>query len=157
MEQNQQQIDMAQTSKMFGAPIAGQSLTNDPENPAPFEKPPEHTALHPTLEYIWGEMIEPEYYMATMRLINDQVPIMDITEMYLMNGFQEGKWNPNLMMMLVEPVAYMLVALSERLDIDFVVYDGEEEESYDGEQAIFGMNVEAVSYTHLTLPTNREV
>lgn len=149
MEQNQEQLDQAETARSFGAPIAGQSLTNDPENPAPFEQAPEHTALHPTLEFIWGDLIEPEYYIATMQLINNREPIMDITEMYLMNGFQEGKWNPDLMMMLVEPVAYMLVALAERLDIDYVVYQDEEDESFDDEQSLFGMDLEQQKFENL--------
>lgn len=149
MEQNQEQQDQAETSRSFGAPIAGQSLTNDPENPAPFEQAPENTGLHPTLEYIWGDIIEPEYYIATMQLINNREPIMDITEMYLMNGFQEGKWNPDLMMMLVEPVAYMLIALAERLDIDYVVYEDEEEESFDDEQSLFGMDLEQQKFENL--------
>tara|TARA_B100001093_G_scaffold515646_1_gene592421 strand:+ start:951 stop:1589 length:639 start_codon:yes stop_codon:yes gene_type:complete len=149
MEQTENQQTQTETYQSFGAPIAGQSLTNSPENPAPFEQAPEHTALHPTLEYIWGDLIQPEYYIATMQLINNQEPIMDITEMYLMNGFQEGKWNPDLMMMLVEPVAYMLVALAERLDIDFVVYEDEEEESFDGEQSLFGMDLEQQKFENL--------
>lgn len=149
MEQTENQQAQTETAQNFGAPIAGQSLTNSPENPAPFEQAPENTALHPTLEYIWGDLIQPEYYISTMQLINNQEPIMDITEMYLMNGFQEGKWNPDLMMMLVEPVAYMLVALAERLDIDFVVYEGEEEESFDGEQSLFGMDLEQQKFENL--------
>ena len=149
MEQTGNQLDQTQMMQNFGAPIAGQSLTNDPENPAPFEKAPQYTALHPTLEFVWGDLLRPDYYLATMQLVNDQVPIMDITEMYLMNGFQEGYWNPDLMLMLVEPVAYMILALAERLDIDFVVYQEEEDESYEGEENLFGIDIEQQKFENL--------
>ena len=33
-------------------------------------------------------------------------------------GFREGKWNPDLMMMLIEPFMYLLMALAEKAGID---------------------------------------
>ena len=45
-------------------PIAGQSLANDPENPAPYEKAT--TSLLQCMrasEYLWESFIEPRNYM----------------------------------------------------------------------------------------------
>ena len=63
-----------------------------------------------------------------MDTIAKDTPLMDITQGILFKGFTEGKWNPDLVMLLAEPVCYMLMALAERADIDFVVYRGEEED-----------------------------
>lgn len=86
-------------------PIAGQSLSNDPDNPAPFERAPKFTSVHAASEYLWESFIEPETYVDLMQTVSDGVPIMDIAQIILFTEFQKGSWNPDLMMMLFEPVA----------------------------------------------------
>ena len=149
MELTEAQQEQNKVASNFGAPIAGQSLTNNPENPAPFESAPRNTALHQTLEKIWGHMISPKFYIASMKLLDDQVPVMSLTELYLMNGFQEGEWNPDLMMMLVEPVAYMFIALAERINIDYIVYDQQEDDAEEGEENLFGLKVDEEKFEML--------
>ena len=51
--------------------------------------------------------------------INDGVPIIDIAQQILYVGFREGKWNPDLMLMLAEPVAYVLIFMAENADITY--------------------------------------
>ena len=63
---------------------------------------------------------------------------MNVTQALLFKGFSEGKWNPDLLVLLAEPTAYMLMALAERADIDFVIYSGEEEEE-DEQEELFGI------------------
>ena len=41
--------------------------------------------------------------------------------MLLTLGFQAGKWNPDLMLMLIEPTIYMLLAIAEQIGIDPVL------------------------------------
>jgi hypothetical protein len=125
----------------LGRPIPGQSLTNDPDNPAPYEKPPEFTSVHAASEFIFEKLINEEVYPQMMGLLADDVPIMDIVRTTLFAGFTEGKWNPDLMLMLVEPVAYMLLALAERAEIDPVIYRGEDEDE-DEEERILGTKYE---------------
>ena len=102
-------------------PIAGQSLANDPENPAPYEKAPEFTSVHKASEYLWESFIEPKTYVNLMQAVDDGVPVMNLVQVVLFAEFQEGAWNPDLMLMLVEPAAYMIIALAERLDLDIVI------------------------------------
>ena len=109
-------------------PIPGQGLTNDPENPYPWERPPEFTELEEGVQYVFGRLIEPEIYTSVMDVIDDGTPLMNITQGILFKGFTEGKWNPDLMMLLAEPTTYMLMALAERADIDFKIYSGEEDD-----------------------------
>ena len=122
-------------------PIPGQGLTNDPDNPWPWEKPPEITNLEDGVQYVFGRLIEPEAYSSIMNVIDDGTPLMDVTQGILFKGFTEGKWNPDLMMLLAEPTAYMLMALAERADIDFKVYRGEEEDD-DDEATLFNVEVD---------------
>ena len=114
-------------------PIAGQSLANDPENPAPYEKPPRFTSVHEASEYLWESFIEPEIYKNLMESVSQGVPIMNIVQAVLFTEFQQGAWNPDLMMMLFEPATYMIMALAERQDLDMVIYQGEEDDEMDVE------------------------
>ena len=121
-------------------PIPGQSLTNDPEKPAPYEQPPEFVSVHGASEYMFGQLIEPDTYTSIMEAVGDGTAIMDMTQTLLFVEFQEGKFNPDLMFMLVEPVAYMIIALAEKLDLPMVIYRGEEEDE-EVEQQYLGVTV----------------
>ena len=46
------------TEKLIQAPIPGQSLTNDPESPAPYERAPKYTDRTEILEYYFEEFTE---------------------------------------------------------------------------------------------------
>lgn len=127
------------TSK--GRPIPGQSLTTDPDNPAPYEKPPEFTDIYEASEYIFGRLLDEKRYITSMTALADGVPIMDLVQGILFKGFTEGKWTPDLMVLLAEPIAYMFLALAERADIDPVIYHGEEEDAIEDEK-ILGVNFE---------------
>lgn len=116
----------AERSKM-GRSIPGQSLTNDPANPAPYEKAPEITNVHEGTIYLWDFITEETVYASLMTGIDKGVPVMSIVQVILFNEFQKGKWNPDLMLMLAEPCAYILIALAERLDLDIIIDNDEEE------------------------------
>ena len=115
--------------------IPGQSLSNDPENPAPFEKAPKFTSVYEASEEMFMDLIEPETYVSIMEAVDDGIPVMQITQMILFQKFKEGEYNPDLMIMMIEPVAYMIIALAERLDLDIIV-----DEDDDDEEDIFGVN-----------------
>ena len=125
----------------MGRPIAGQSLTNDPENPAPFEQAPEFTELDSASLYLWETITDPKVYAPAMEVLSDGQPIMDLVQLVLKSEFQKGMFNPDLMIMLIEPLAYMFLALAERQDIDPVFYRGEEEDD-EAEEKILGVSFE---------------
>jgi hypothetical protein len=105
--------------------IPGESLSNDPDNPYPFEAAPEFTVQREALEYMFDVLTEEERYTEVLTAIAKGVPIMELTQAMLFKGFSEGKWNPDLMFLLAEPVAYMLIALAERQGIDYIVHNEE--------------------------------
>ena len=131
----EEEVYMQEVSKM-NRPIPGQSLTTDPENPAPYERPPEFTNVHEASMYMWDFVTEDETYVALMTGISKGVPVMSIVQVLLFDQFQQGKFNPDLMMMLAEPLAYMLIALAERLDLDIKIDNDEEEGD------VFGIDME---------------
>lgn len=133
---------LAQQLIAGGRPIPGQSLTEDPSNPAPYEKPPQFTNVHEASEDIFIKLIDEDAYVRMISLLADGVPIMDIGQTILFKGFTEGKWNPDLMMLLIEPVAYMILALAERAGLDPVIYRDEEVDLEEEEARLFGKEVD---------------
>ena len=121
----------------MGRPIPGQSLSNDPENPAPYERAPKFTSVHAASEYMWEKFIDPKVYVSLMGSISEGVPLADLAQIILFKEFQEGAWNPDLMMMLFEPTVYMMIALAERLDIPMTIYEGDLEDD-DEQEMILG-------------------
>lgn len=124
-----------------GRPIPGQSLTTDPGSPAPYEKPPQFTSVHEASRDLFEFLVDPEIYSQTMELLIDEVPVMELVQSFLFLGFKEGKWNPDLMLMLIEPLAYIIIALAERAGIDPVIYIGEEEDEAE-EMAMLGATLQ---------------
>ena len=118
-------------------PIPGQSLTNDPNNPYPFEQAPEYTERTEALEYLFKSFIAEDSFKHILTLIRQGIPIMSLTEIFLFKGFSEGKWNPDLMLMLAEPTAYMLMALAERSGIDYIVTKPDDEDRAEADEEQF--------------------
>lgn len=113
--------DINTVQSNFNRPIPGSSLTADPASPAPYEKAPLYTNLYEASEAIWLRLIQPEVYVPLMNAIEDQTPILNLANLMLFKGFSEGAWNPDLMLMLLEPTCYMMIALAERIDLEFVL------------------------------------
>tara|TARA_B100000497_G_scaffold110365_1_gene129733 strand:- start:658 stop:1251 length:594 start_codon:yes stop_codon:yes gene_type:complete len=113
---------------MRGGPIPGSSLTADPDDPAPYEKPPEYTDIHEASEWIFSSLIEEDRYDQLIQTLLEGIPVMDITQVILFTGFTQGKWDVNLMTLLAEPTAYIVMALAERAGVDFVIERGQNTE-----------------------------
>jgi hypothetical protein len=111
-----------------GRSIPGQSLTNDFEERKSFEKAPQITNLREGMEFIFGRLIGEETYPQILELVGAGVPVMEVTQNILFQGFERGVFNPDLMLLLAEPTAYMIMALCERANINYKIYQGEEEE-----------------------------
>lgn len=109
-------------------PIPGQSLTEDPDSPQPYVSAPEFTVIQEAIDYIFVTVTEEETYENVMSSIARGVSIMEITQLLLFAGFNEGKWNPDLMLLLAEPTAYMLMGLAERAGIDYEITDEDDDE-----------------------------
>lgn len=111
-----------------GRPIAGQSLTTDADTPRPYETAPQFTNFKKALDFTVAELIDEENYVSIISGIGEGIPISDVVQQVLYGGFKEGQWNPDLMMMLIEPLMYILIALCEKAGVDYTLYRGEEDE-----------------------------
>ena len=126
-EYNQQGVEAITSA---GKPIPGQSMTASPDEPRPFESPPEFTKFKEALDYVAAELLQEEVYTQIVLALGEGVPVTDVATQIGYVGFREGKWNPDLMLMLMEPIMYLLMALCEKAGVEYRVdsEDSDEEE-----------------------------
>ena len=104
-------------------PLPGQSLTHNPDAPEPYEGPPEFTSKDDAIEHFFLLFTEQKRFEAIMDSLEEGVPIMDLVELFLVKSFQDGEINPDMMLILAEPLAYMLLALAEKSGIKAKIVD----------------------------------
>ena len=113
-----------------GRPVAGQSLTNSPEQPYKWEQPPEFTTVNEANLFILQSLIEEKTYTNLVLSVADGVPVADVASVILYHGFTQGKWNPDLMLLLMESVMYMIIGLVEKAGLfNYRLYSGEAEDN----------------------------
>tara|TARA_Y100001937_G_scaffold116907_1_gene169439 strand:+ start:522 stop:1166 length:645 start_codon:yes stop_codon:yes gene_type:complete len=102
-----------------GYPIPGQSWTQPVEERRPFEGKPDFTDMREALEATALELLDEENYVPIVLAMGDGVPVMDLALQIGYVGFRDGRWNPDLMLMLLEPFAYLLMALAEKSGVKY--------------------------------------
>lgn len=116
-------------------PIPGQSLTNSPDAPLPFEGPTKFVELQPALDHLFIQLTEDGALKNLEGLLSQKYPVSLIAEQLLFAGFTEGLWNPDLMLLLLEPTIYMILSIADRLGIKDIVIDENETPDEYGEEA----------------------
>ena len=114
---------------LLQSPLPGQSLTNDPENPKPFEQATEFTRVEDAQEYLFDSMMSPDTIPALIETIRQQVPLSMIAQVLLFAGFAKGKWNPDLYLLLIEPTIYILIFIAEQAGINYVLEPDQNDEA----------------------------
>lgn len=103
---------------VFERPIPGQSLTNSPEQKYPWDNPPEITSQREATERVFLDLIKPDNMETVSTLMADGMPVADVAQMLLMAGFTKGKFNPDMMLNLLEPTMFMLLSIAEKIGLD---------------------------------------
>lgn len=106
---------------VLDGPVAGQSLTNSPDQKYPWEQAPEFTSVKAATEKIFLDLLKDDNLETVTTLMANQTPVADIAQVLLFTGFTKGKFNPDLMMSLMEPTMYMLMSIAEKVGIDPVL------------------------------------
>jgi hypothetical protein len=119
---------MSQHNKLkdfsFEAPIPGQSLTEDKENPRPHEKPSQFNTVEDAAQDIFISLTEEGKYEKIVDAMRQGVPIEAISQIVLFQGFTQGKWSTDLKILLIEPTIYILMWLAAQADIEPVLEIG---------------------------------
>ena len=110
----------------FNAPIPGEALTTAPDMPRAWERPPQYTSQDKAMEAIYMEITSEDSLRKLINIINDGVPLDEIAQVILYKGYTEGKFSPDLMLVLIEPTLYLLISIADYADIkDYTLYNEE--------------------------------
>ena len=110
----------------FNSPTPGESLTKNPEEKFAWEQASEYTEVRPFMEDLFLQLTEDkDRYVKLLVSFLQQVSIADTTQMLLYTSWRAGKINTDLMLLLIEPVMYLLIAMAEQAEIEPVIYDEE--------------------------------
>jgi len=113
----------------FNAPVPGESLTSSPETPKAWERPPQYTDEEDAMRAVYMVLTEQDSLRGLIEIISEGTPLDEIAQVVLYKGYVEGKYTPDLMLLLAEPTIYLLIAISDYAEIkDYVLYDGEEDD-----------------------------
>ena len=128
-----------------GQPIPGQSMTASPDELRPFESPPEFTKFKEALDYVAAELLQEEVYTQIVLALGEGVPVTDVATQIGYVGFREGKWNPDLMLMLMEPIMYLLMALCEKAGVEYRVDSEDSDEEEESEESVLSQKAKNIA------------
>ena len=117
--------------KAKGAPVPGQALTNSPDQPYAWEQPAEFASPREALMSVTDSILDEEVLPSLLDTIHDGTGLTDIASVLLYNGFTQGKWNPDTMMLLMEPTLYLLMFVADQANIEYIIdTEGAKEENF---------------------------
>jgi len=128
MAMNDEARNFLNSTAQLGKAIPGSSLTRSPDDPYPWEKPTEFSNLNESMMYVFETLTVPETTSNILLSLIKGVSIIDIASVALYTGFTEGKWNPDVMLLLMEPTMYMIIALAEKADVNYILDANDENE-----------------------------
>ena len=114
-------IEFLGNSLNTGRPIPGQSLTNSPDQKYAWEQPPQTVDTKDAMVEVFEALTEPEALRNTLIALDKGVGVIDIASITLYTAFIEGKFNPDVMLLLMEPTMYMVMSLAEKADIQYTL------------------------------------
>ena len=117
----------------FNAPIPGESLTRDPEQKFPWEQNPQITDVDTAIKEIFITLTEKNSLVELLNILNNGQPVDEIAQVIAYRGMTVGKYNSDLMLLLLEPLMYLIIAIAEEYEIDPVIYEGMDNDIADAE------------------------
>lgn len=116
---DQNALDELVSLSSKGAPIPGQSLTNNPDESYPWEKPVTFSNPREALNEITKLVLQPEAMKNVVRALGNGASVGDLATSILYAKFFEGEINPDVMMLLIEPTMYLMMSIGEEANIKY--------------------------------------
>ena len=126
-------LDELVALKAQGGPIPGQSLTNDPDQPYPWERPPEFANPREALNHILSSLLQPEAVKELINALANGASVGDLAMAVVYAKFAEGKIQFDNMLLAMEPVMYLIMSIGEEANIEYNI-DGDDIDEPDEEE-----------------------
>tara|TARA_R100000388_G_scaffold38036_1_gene29443 strand:+ start:3156 stop:3884 length:729 start_codon:yes stop_codon:yes gene_type:complete len=121
-----------------GKAIPGQSLTNDPNAPYNWEKPAKYSNPREALTNITADLLTQDASYNIVKSLSEGMAATDITTSILFAKFFTGEINPDVMLLLIEPILYTVMSLGSEAGVEYNIEpnDLNEEDEEDVQQSI---------------------
>ena len=129
--ENQQDLDELVSMINKGSAIPGQSLTNNPNNRYPWESPPKYANPREALTAITTELLDTEKIGFLIDSLAEGMAVTDITTSILFAKFYQGEINPDMMLLLIEPIMYTVMSIGSEAGIEYNIEPNDVNESFD--------------------------
>ena len=108
----------------FNAPTPGESLTRDPDQKFPWEQTPEINDVDSAIKEVFINLTERDTLVELLNLLKNGQAVDEIAQIVAYRGMSVGKYNSDLMLLLLEPIMYLLIAIAEEYNIEPTIYEG---------------------------------
>ena len=108
----------------FNSPVPGESLTQDPNQKFPWEQPSEINDVDSAIKEIFINSTEKNTLVELLNILKNGQPVDEIAQVIAYRGATTGKYNNDLMLLLLEPIMYLIIAIAEEYEIEPVIYEG---------------------------------
>jgi len=130
---NEKDLNELVELKSKGSAIPGQSLTNSPDSPYSWEKPPKFSNPREALQNAVTEILQPEAVDNVIRSLSQGMSVSDITSAVVFAKFFKGDVNPDVMMLMYEPLMYAIMGIGEQAGIDYNIDTNDVDEEPENE------------------------
>lgn len=106
-----------QSEDIFNGPIPGQSLTQDPSTRGPWEMPPKFSTANRAIDHLFNIVTSTQFIKAYNTLLQEDKKfyVDELVVGMLSEGFINGLWTVDVMVLLVEPLTAMMVWAAAQL------------------------------------------
>ena len=105
------------TTNPFDAPVPGQSLTDTPKN-YPCEHAPQYATVEDASMQVWEGLHKKETMEKVVVLLDAGLTVEEITKVIVFAGFVEGKFTPDVGLLLTPIVAKMIMAIGKKAGVE---------------------------------------
>lgn len=135
LRDNQEALDKLVALKSRGAPIPGQSLTNSPDQPYPWEQPAEFANPRDAIDAILTQILQPEAVKEIINALSNGASVGDLAMAITYAKFTEGKISPDTMLLVMEPIMYLIMSIGEEANIQYNIDNDDIDEEDEDEIA----------------------
>lgn len=135
LRNNQEALDKLVALKSRGAPIPGQSLTNSPDQPYPWEQPAEFANPRDAIDAILTQLLQPEAVKEIINALSNGASVGDLAMAITYAKFTEGKISPDTMLLVMEPIMYLIMSIGEEANIQYNIDNDDIDEEDEDEIA----------------------
>lgn len=141
-------LDKLVALKSRGSAIPGQSLTNSPDQPYPWEQPAEFANPRDAIDAILAQILQPEAVKEIINALANGASVGDLAMAITYAKFTEGKISPDTMLLVMEPIMYLIMSIGEEANIQYNIdnddIDEEDEEEMEEKLQEFRAAVEQI-------------